>query len=65
MILISFLFTVIGIPVFIISLIALLYRIVSSGGWQSNDALTSFVIKMGILGLAMGLLGQVIAGLAL
>ncbi len=61
MIYLSFLLIVFGLLVFTVSLLAVIYRLVNTGGWQRGDDVARRWIKIGLSGLGMILLGQIIA----
>ncbi|MBM7856017.1 putative membrane protein [Desulfohalotomaculum tongense] len=65
MIYLSFFLIMLGAAAFMVSLITVFYRIVNRGGWPKGDAAVNWLIKTGLAGLAMVLLGQLIVALAL
>ncbi|MTI79293.1 MAG: hypothetical protein FH758_00215 [Firmicutes bacterium] len=65
MIYFSFILTILGATAFSVSFIAIFYRVVHNSGWPKNDVLTKCFMKVGLVGLAMVILGQIIVSLAL
>lgn len=61
----SFFMILAGLITFIISLVALIFRLVGLGSWNGNDLYIRQIIKIGAVGGGLTLLGQIIIRLAL
>ncbi len=65
MIYFSFLLIVLGAAAVLVSLAAVIYRVVNMGGWPRGDVITNRWVKIGLSGVGAVLLGQIIVALAL
>lgn len=61
----SFLMILVGMGIFTLSIVTLIFRLVKLGGWDREDFFTYQVIKVGGVGVGMTLLGQIIIWLVL
>lgn len=65
MITISFLLIILGISLLTVSLMGAVYRMVGQGGFYRRDEVMARWFKIGLTGLVMALLGQLIVWLVL